>query len=154
VGCGQVVTHYLGSVQDIGARLWLDPPQEQIYSDQIGNLLIHAPNGNVFPLKTVGSVTFVAGQPEITRDNLRQVVAVTAQIGGGHDLGSTIAAVQHVLHQPGLTSSGVYYTIGGAYKRQQIAVHGMIRVFVAGAIAEIILLLFLYDGSCCRSSPC
>lgn len=142
---GAVVTHYLGSVQDIGVRLWLDPPQAQIYSDQIGDLPIRSPNGKVFPLKTVGHVTFVAGQPEITRDNLQQVVAVTAQIGGGHDLGSTIAAVQRALHQPGLIPSGVYYTIGGAYKQQQIAVHGMIRVFAAGAIAEIILLLFLYE---------
>jgi multidrug efflux pump subunit AcrB len=142
---GKVVTHYLGAVQDVGVRLWLYPTHNQIYRNQLGELPIRSPNGNIFPLETVAKVSFVAGQPEITRSNLRQVVAVTAQIGGGHDLGSTIAAVQHVLHRPGLIPSGVYYTIGGAYKQQQIAVHGMIRVFAAGAIAEIILLLFLYE---------
>jgi multidrug efflux pump subunit AcrB len=142
---GAVVTHYLGTVQDIGVRLWLDPPQEQVYRDELGDLPIHAPTGNIFPLKTVAKVNFVAGQPEITRDNLQQVVAVTAQIGGGHDLGSTIAAVQDTLRQPGLLPSGVYYAIGGEYKQEQMAVHGMIRVFAAAAIAEIILLLFLYE---------
>jgi multidrug efflux pump subunit AcrB len=142
---GAVVTHYLSAVQDVGVRLWLDPPRDQIYRDELGNLPIHSPTGNIFPLKTVARVNFVAGQPEITRDNLQQVVAVTAQIGGGHDLGSTIAAAQKALHQPGLLPPGVYYTIGGAYKQQQIAVHGMIRVFAAAAIAEIILLLFLYE---------
>lgn len=142
---GAVVTHYLGTDQDIGVRLWLDPTQGYIYRDQLGDLPIRSSTGNTFPLKTIAKVNFQAGQPEITRDNLQQVVAVTAQIGGGHDLGSTIAAVQKVLHQPGLLPDGVYYTIGGAYKQQQIAIHGMVRVFAAAAIAEIILLLFLYE---------
>ncbi|WP_298263610.1 efflux RND transporter permease subunit [Acidocella sp.] len=142
---GAVVTHYLGTEQDIGVRLWLAVPQTQIYRDDLGNLPIRSPSGNIFPLKTIATVNFVAGQPEITRENLQQVVAVTAQIGGGHDLGSTIAAVQKTLRQPGFLPSGVNYTIGGAYKQQQIAMHGMIRVFAAAAIAEIILLLFLYE---------
>jgi multidrug efflux pump subunit AcrB len=142
---GAVVTRYLGNVQDIGVRLWLDPPRRQIYRDELGDLPIRSPTGDVFPLKAVAQVTFVAGQPEITRDNLAQVVAVTAQTSGGHDLGSTIAAVQQALRQPGLIPPGVYYTIGGAYKQQQIAAQGMIRVFAAAAMAEIILLLFLYE---------
>ncbi|MDE2463682.1 MAG: efflux RND transporter permease subunit, partial [Alphaproteobacteria bacterium] len=62
-----------------------------------------------------------------------------------HDLGSTIAAVQKVLHRPGLLPRGVDYTIGGAFKQQQMALQGMIRVFAAGAVAEFILLLFLYN---------
>jgi multidrug efflux pump subunit AcrB len=142
---GAVVTRYLGTVQDVGVRLWLNPPQNRIYRDELGDLPIRSPTGNIFPLKTVAQVTFIAGQPEITRDNLAQIVAVTAQTSGGHDLGSTIAAVQKAMHQPGLIPPGVYYTIGGAYKQQQLAVHGMIRVFAAAAVAEVILLLFLYE---------
>ena len=88
---------------------------------------------------------FVAGQPEITRDNLAQVVAVSAQIGGGHDLGSTAAAVKSVLDQPGFLPADVYYQAGGAYKQQRLAIRGMVRVFAAAVIAEFILLLFLYE---------
>lgn len=142
---GDVVTRYLSSLQDVGVRLWLDPPQDRIYRDRLGALPIRAPDGHVFPLGTVAAIKFVAGQPEITRDNLAQIVAVTAQIGGGKDLGSTIAAVKTALEKPGLLPSGVYYTIGGAYKQQQIAVQGMIKVFIAAAIAEVVLLLFLYE---------
>ncbi len=142
---GVVVTQYLGSVQDIGVRLWLDPPERQLYSDQLGNLPIRSPNGKILRLASVAQVRFVAGQPELTRENLAQIVAVTAQIGGGHDLGSTMAAVQKVLDKPGFLPSGVYYTLGGQYKQQQQAVHGMVRVFAAALIAEIILLLFLYE---------
>ena len=142
---GAVVTRYLGTVQDVGVRVWLGTRHSSLYKDELGQLPIHSSNGRVFPLKMVASITFVSGQPQITRDNLAQIVAITAEIGGGHDLGSTITAVQNVLHRPGLLPSGVYYTIGGAYKQQQIAFNGMIKVFAAAAIAEFILLLFLYN---------
>jgi multidrug efflux pump subunit AcrB len=69
---------------------------------------------------------------------------VTAQISGDRDLGSTAAAVKSVLATPGLVPAGVYYQIGGGYQ-QQLAVRGMIKVFAAAAVAEIILLLFLYE---------
>jgi multidrug efflux pump subunit AcrB len=142
---GAVVTSYLGALQPVGVRLWFDPPGERLYKDQLPNLTIHAPDGHIFPLGTVAQIRFIAGQPEITRDNLEQVVAVTAQIGGDHSLGSTAAAVQAILNQPGFLPPGVYYQAGGAYKQQQLAVHGMIRVFAAAAIGEIVLLLFLYE---------
>jgi multidrug efflux pump subunit AcrB len=142
---GAVVTSYLGAVQPVGVRVWLDPPQDQIYKDGLHDLLIRAPDGHVFPLGTVARITFVAGQPEITRDNLAQVVAVTAQIGGGHDLGSTAAAVTSLLDRPGFLPKGVYYRIGGEYKQQRLAAIGMIEVFSAAAIGELILLLFLYE---------
>jgi multidrug efflux pump subunit AcrB len=142
---GAVVTSYLGAVQPVGVRLWLDPPQDRIYRNELGKLPIRAPNGHVFPLGTVARITFVAGQPEITRSNLQQIVAVTAQIGGSHDLGSTAAAVEKVLKKPGLLPAGVYYSLGGAYKQQQLAMHGMVKVFAAAALAEFILLLFLYE---------
>ena len=142
---GTVVTSYLGKVQEVGVRLWLDPPNERIYRSQLRDLMIRAPNGHVFPLATVADIKFVRGQPEITRDNLAQIVAVTAQIGGGRDLGSTAAAVQAVLAKPGLLPRGVYYEIGGGFKQQQLAIRGMIKVFAAAALAEFILLLFLYE---------
>jgi len=142
---GAVVTNYLGAVQPVGVRLWLDPPNERMYKSQLPDLTIRAPDGHIFPLGTVAQVRFIAGQPEITRDNLEQVVAVTAQIGGGHDLGSTAPAVQTILDRPGFLPPDVYYQAGGAYKQQQMAAHGMIRVFAAAAVGEVILLLFLYE---------
>jgi multidrug efflux pump subunit AcrB len=142
---GNVVTRYLGAVQEVGVRLWLAPRRTAIYRDQLGDVPIHSPNGHVFPLATVGKIDFVTGQPEITRSNLAQIVAVTAQTEGSAGLGSTIAAVEKVLARPGLLPNGVSYTIGGAYKQQQIAFRGMIIIFAAAAVAEFILLLFLYE---------
>jgi multidrug efflux pump subunit AcrB len=142
---GSVVTQYLGTVQDVGVRLWLDPPQSRIYRDELESLPIRSGTGKILQLATVAKVTFVAGQPELTRDNLAQVVAVTAELTGSHDLGSTVAAVRQALAAPGLLPQGVYYSLGGQYQQQQEAVHGMIRVFGAALVAEFILLLFLYE---------
>jgi multidrug efflux pump subunit AcrB len=146
---GSVVTQYLGTVQDVGVRLWSHAPFSrqgpEIYRRELQDLPLRAPDGHVFRLGTVARIKFVAGQPELTRDNLAQIVPVTADIGGGHDLGSTIAAVKKVLNRPGLLPAGVYYTLGGAYKQQQMAVDGMMKVAIAAVIAEFILLLFLYE---------
>jgi multidrug efflux pump subunit AcrB len=142
---GSVATKYLGTVQDVGVRLWLDPPGDRIYRDQLGNLPIRSPNGRVLRLATVATVRFVAGQPQLTRENLAQIVPVTAELNGSRALGSTVSDVKRVLARPGLLPPGVYYTLGGQYKQQQAAVHGMILVFGAALIAEFILLLFLYE---------
>ena len=141
---GKVVTRYLAKVQDVGVRLWLEPRRDALYRTQLGDLLIRSPAGRQFPLRTVAAIEFVAGQPEINRDNLAQIVAVTAQIGGGHDLGSTIAAVQKALRDPSVLPAGVSYTIGGAYQQEQLAAHDMIKAFAAATVAEFLLMLFLY----------
>ncbi|HVS77702.1 MAG TPA: efflux RND transporter permease subunit [Steroidobacteraceae bacterium] len=142
---GSVVTKYLGTVQDIGVRLRLDPPQRRIHRDELADMPIRSPSGRILTLATVAQVRFVAGQPQLTRDNLAQVVPVTAEIGGGHDLGSTAAAVKRLLDEPGLLPPGVEYTLGGQYRQQQTAARGMLLVFGAAVIAELILLLFLYE---------
>jgi multidrug efflux pump subunit AcrB len=144
---GTVVTHFLGAVQDVGVRLHLAPAfgTSRIYRDALADVPLRSPSGRVFPLRMVGHVNFVPGQPEIDRDNLEQIAAVTAEIGGGHDLGSTVAAVQRVLRTPGMVPPGISYNIGGEYKQQQLALAGMIKVFTAAAVAEFVLLLFLYS---------
>ncbi|HMN55835.1 MAG TPA: efflux RND transporter permease subunit [Ottowia sp.] len=141
---GSVVTRFLGATQDIGVRLKLQAAPGPLYRDRLGDLPIQGANGAIFPLRAVATTRFVSGEPELTRDNLRQVVAVTAQTNGSLDLGSTIAGVKDLLAQPGLIPSGVSYTLGGAYQQQQQAAHGMLRVFVAALVAEIVLLMFLY----------
>src|SRR6185437_3622074 len=142
---GKVATKYLGALQDVGVRLWLDPPGERIYRDQLEKLRLRSPDGRVFTLGTVAKIDFVGGQPELTRDNLAQIVAVTAEISGDHDLGSTVAAVKSALNKPGALPPNVYYTVGGQY-RQQLAISGMVKVFAAAVVAEFTLLLFLYES--------
>ena len=125
-------------------RVMVNSPQAILRRRDLSSIPITAPDGRIFPLGQVAKVVFVAGQPELTRDNLAQIVSITATISG-RDLGSTIGAIKQVLNKPGLLPEGVTYTLGGLYKQQQIAFAGMIKVFAAALMAEVILLLFLYE---------
>ena len=142
---GSVVSQYIGETGDVGIRVAVNSPNAgPMRQADLENLPITAPNGDVFPLKAVAKVVFVAGQPEITRNNLQQIVQVTAEVSG-RDLGSTAADVQKLLNKPGELPPGVTYTLGGQFKQQQQAQRGMIGVFTAAMVAEIVLLLFLYE---------
>ena len=87
----------------------------------------------------------VAGQPQITRENLQQMVAITGRITG-RDLGSVMVDVQSVLGQPGVLPPGITYELGGLYQQQQIAFRGLMIVFTAAALLVFLLLLFLYES--------
>src|SRR6185437_11672435 len=92
---GSVSTTYLGPIQDVGVRLWAHPPLGKLYRDSLKDLPLRSPDdGHLFPLSAVATVDFVGGEPQLTRDNLQQIVSITGEIGGGHDLGSTVAAVK------------------------------------------------------------
>jgi multidrug efflux pump subunit AcrB len=127
----------------IDIRAWI-PEKSRSTSDVIANLRLRAPDGHFFPLKRVAALSTIVGQPQITRDDLKQMVAVTGRISG-RDLGSTIRDVQSVLARPSLMPRGVYYELGGTYAEQQKAFAGLIAVF-GGAVALVfLLLLFLYE---------
>ncbi len=110
----------------------------------MAKLPIRASDGHIFPLQRVATLGSEAGQPEVHRANLQQMIAVTARIEK-RDLGSTISDVQKVLDEPGALPQGVRYELGGLYKQQQIAFAGLAKVFAAALVAEVILLAFLYE---------
>ena len=127
----------------IDIRAWI-PERSRSTSDLIASLRLRAPDGHFFPLKRVAALSTIVGQPQITRDDLKEMVAVTGRISG-RDLGSTIRDVQSVLGRPSLVPRGVYYELGGTYAEQQKAFAGLIAVF-GGAVALVfLLLLFLYE---------
>ena len=95
-----------------------------------------AADGHRFPLGRIATVTRVTGQPQITRDNLKRMVAVTGRISG-RDLGSTLNDVRTVLTSSGLIPKDMYYELGGLYKQQQIAFHGLIAVLIAAVCAGV-----------------
>jgi multidrug efflux pump subunit AcrB len=92
----------------------------------------------------VAELVLVTGQPEITRDNLKPMVAVTARIEG-RDLGSTVAETRKLLSSSNLFPAGTYYGLGGLYAQQQIAFRGLLAVLAAAFALVFLLLLFLYE---------
>jgi multidrug efflux pump subunit AcrB len=127
-------------VVDVRVRL---PNALTMQEPDLAALPIRAPDGHLFPLGRVAQTTPVTGQPQISRENLEPMIAVTGRIEG-RGLGAAIGDVKTALAKPGVLDAGVRYELGGLYQQQQIAFAGLAQVFVAALIAEFILLLVLY----------
>lgn len=140
---GTVATQFQNGPKTVGVRVRVADARH-LTDTQLGSLQIRAPDGHLFALDRVAQRVSVNGQPEISRDNLKRMVAVTARIEG-RDLGSTVADVRKVLSEPGLLPAGVYYELGGLYQQQQIAFKGLLTVFGAAVALVFGLLLFLYE---------
>jgi multidrug efflux pump subunit AcrB len=140
---GTIATQLPQPTKSVGVRVHL-PGALQLRETALADLPIRASDGHIFPLHRVADLVPVSGQPEISRDNLQPMIAVTGRIEG-RGIGAAIADVQRVLGQSGMLAPGVRYELGGLYQQQQIAFAGLARVFVAALIAEFLLLLFLYE---------
>lgn len=139
---GVIATELPSATKSIGVRVaGAGSP-----SWRIANLVafpIRSADGHMFPLSRVASVVPVAGQPQITREDLQAMVPVTARIEHG-GIKSAVARVRAVLGKPGVLPPGVRYELGGLYQQQQIAFTGLKKVFAAAMGAEFLLLMFLY----------
>ncbi|MFL9924037.1 efflux RND transporter permease subunit [Herbaspirillum lusitanum] len=141
---GNVATQIIEGVKAVGVRVWLPQAQRQTDTD-LGLITLRAPDGHLVPLKRIASMDTLTGQAEISRENLKQMVAVTARISG-RDLGSVIADVKTELSKPDMFPQGTYYQLGGLYEQQRIAFKGLMTVFAAAAVLVFLLLLFMYES--------
>ena len=113
--------------------------------EQVEALPIRAADGHLLPLSRVATLLQVQGQSQITRDNLKRMVAVTGRISG-RSLGATMADVRGMLAKPGVLPKGMYYQLGGLYQQQQQAFRGLTIVMLAAIALVFTLLLFLYES--------
>jgi multidrug efflux pump subunit AcrB len=125
---------------DVRVRI---PDAMTIDEAELARLPIRAADGHVVTLDRVATVTKLTGQPQIARENLEPMVAVTGRIEG-RGMGAAIADVTAALDRPGVLAPGVRYELGGLYQQQQIAFAGLAKVFLAALVAEFVLLLMLY----------
>jgi multidrug efflux pump subunit AcrB len=140
---GSVATQVQQPDRSLGVRVWL-PREARATIEDIANLPIAAADGHAVPLSRIASLSISTGEPEITRENLKMMVPVTARIEG-RDMGSTVADVKRVVDASGLVNGTMYYELGGLYQQQQSAFAGLIAVIIAAFLLAFALLLFLYE---------
>ncbi|WP_201313481.1 efflux RND transporter permease subunit [Dyella sp. EPa41] len=139
---GVIATQIPQATKSVGVRVRM-PDAMQWREPQLLALPIRAPDGHVFPLSRVATIATENGQPQISRENLQQMVAVTARIEG-RGMGAAVADVKQLLAKPGMLDADMRYELGGLYQQQQIAFVGLTKVFLMALVAEFVLLLFLY----------
>jgi len=140
---GRVSTQVQRTPKMVDVRVWTSE-KDRATEQSILDLTMKAPDGHEFPLRRVVTTTRVIGQPQITRDDLKRMVAVTGRISG-RDMGSTIRDVKAALNKEGVLPAGVYYKLGGLYAQQQMAFKGLVAVIAAAVLLVFLLLLFLYE---------
>ncbi|RUN78599.1 efflux RND transporter permease subunit [Sphingomonas sp. TF3] len=139
---GSVATTLAQASKAVDVRVRL-PEALTISETGLAQLPIRAIDGHVFPLSRVASLKSVTGQPQISRENLEPMIAVTGRIQG-RGIGAAVADVTAALDRPGALGPGIRYELGGLYQQQQIAFAGLVKVFGAALVAEFALLLILY----------
>ena len=141
---GTVATQLPADGKMIGVRVRL-PASAYKRLEQVSALPIRAADGHLLPLSQIASLQIVQGQPEITRSNLKRMVAVTGRISG-RSMGAVINDVKAMLAKPGMLPKGMYYQLGGLYQQQQEAFKGLTIVLFAAIALVFTLLLFLYES--------
>ena len=119
-------------------------PQElRQRADMLTNLPLTAPDGHSLRVGQLATVSIVAGQTQLTREDLAPFVAVTARLEG-RDLGSGMQAVRAAvtaLHLP----ASVRVDYGGLYAEQQKSFADLAMVFIAALLLSALLLTVLFE---------
>lgn len=123
-------------------RVWT-PLELRQRVEQVRGLLLQAPGGQTLPLSRVASVSIQQGQAQQARENLRQMVAVTARLEGTN-LGKAMTQVQAKIAGLKLAPS-ISVEYGGLYGQQQQSFRELMLVFAAALLIVSTLLMFLYE---------
>jgi multidrug efflux pump subunit AcrB len=139
---GVVTTEVQQPEKMVGIRVWSEPTVRARVED-IENLELMTRDGTRVRLGRVASVSSETGQPQLTRENLKTMVAVTGRIAD-RDLGSVMNDVKRTLNTL-QRPSGVYVEYGGLYQLQQASFEELLVVMLAAALLVFALLLYLYE---------
>ncbi len=139
---GEVVTRIQKGEKMVGVRVWTED-EDRLTLDRIEALWFRTPTGRVVRLGRLADVRVAVGQPQITREDLKTMVAVTGRISG-RDLGSVMQDVRSEVAGLSLPE-GVYVRYGGLYEEQQTSFRGLMAVLGAAAVLVFLLILFLSE---------
>lgn len=124
-------------------RVWAGGDVRERVSS-LASVTIRAQGGAVMPLSRVAEISIAVGQPQIVREDLRDMIAVTARLEG-RDLGSAITEIRTALRSVALPP-GVTISFGGLYQEQQKSFADLAIVLAAAALLVAALLLYLYEN--------
>jgi len=104
---------------------------------------IFAPDGSFRPLQDFARIELSKGDPDITREDLKSNVVVTARLEN-RDLGSAIQEIKNEISQKIFLSSGCYIVYGGTYAEQQSSFRELLLILISAIVLVFAVLLFLF----------
>jgi CzcA family heavy metal efflux pump len=135
---GQKASYVLEGDRIINIRVRMDNAATAQIAD-LRELPLRSLDGRTVKLSQVADIVTEPGQLELHREDLRQLVAVSARLEN-RDLGSAIAEIKAKLSQdPDLPGGVVEY--GGLYQQQQESFHNLMVVLLAAVFLVFSVLL-------------
>ncbi len=112
---------------------------------KLKQMRVFTPNETYVKLSTLANITMLEGQPELTRENLKQMIAVKARLSG-RDMGSAMAEIQKKIFQKVLMPSDVFIKYGGLYEEQQKSFNGLLIVLVMAILLVFSVQLIEFES--------
>jgi cobalt-zinc-cadmium resistance protein CzcA len=114
-------------------------------AEDVGRLLVTAPNGQRLPLSELASIETLVGPRQITRENNQRFATVQANIVG-RDIGGFVAEAQTAIEEKVELPPGYLISWGGQFELAQQANRRLVLV-VPITLGLIFLLLYTSFGS-------
>ncbi len=132
---GDAASEIQGPLYMTGIRVQY-PLRDRENIDKLKQMRILTPKGEYVKLGTVAKLNILNGQPELTRENLKQMIAVKARLSG-RDMGSAMVEIKQKVSSQISLPSDVFIQYGGLYSEQQKSFKGLLVVLIMA-----ILLVF------------
>jgi len=140
---GTAASSVLEGDRVVAIRVMADPKSRDRLAS-IRDLPMHTPSGDLVKLSQVADVVEKPGSLELHREDLRQLVAVTAALEG-RDLGSGIADIKaRLAGDPSLPVGVVEF--GGLFHQQQESFQHLLVVLVLGITLVFTVLIIEFRG--------
>lgn len=104
---------------------------------------IYTPDGSFKPLEYFAKVVLSAGDPEITREDFKSNIEVTARLEN-RDMGSAIDEIKTIIARNILLPPGFYIGYGGTYEQQQASFRELLLILITAIVLVFTVLLFLF----------
>ena len=111
--------------------------------EKIRSQLIFTPDGTYRSLDSFAKVELSKGAADITREDLKTNVVVTARLDN-RDIGSAINEIKSVIIKNLLLPPGYYIVYGGTYSEQQSSFRELMIILISAIILVFAVLLFLF----------
>ncbi len=120
-------------------------PQFRSSPQEIGNLLVMSPSGQLIPLKELASIRVVNGASFIYRENNSRYIGVQYEIQG-RNLAGAVAAGKAAIAKHVQLPPGYYVTWGGEYS-EYLAAKAQMEFIAPITVLLILLILFALYGN-------
>ncbi len=111
--------------------------------EKISRQLIFAPDGSFRPLSYFASIKITKGDPEITREDLKTNIVVTARLEN-RDIGSAIKEIKSAIGEKLPVPPGYYIVYGGTYAQQQASFRELLIILIMAILLVFSVLLMLF----------